>query len=311
MAAPDLLRLIVGAGFLSYAAVSDWRTREVKDELWAVLGAIALALLALQMWSESVDARVALLFVPIAVLLYDPLVGEPFRQEDGGWKLPLRTLAIDLAALAAALYSIATVASEGDPATVRALVLYLTVPVMMLVFRGMYELHMLKGGADAKGMIVIAALVPVYPALPPFPIVVLDPRLQDAMAVLFPFSFVVLLNAALLFLAVPFALLAYNARHGHVKLPHALVGYKVSLDRTPKHAWFMDQIGDGRHVVVYFPRKRQDRKSILQGLRAAGFTEAWVTPQLPFMIPLAIAYVLSFLVGNPLMGLFQSILPSP
>ena len=311
MAAPDLLRLFVGAALLAYAAVSDWRTREVKDELWAVLGAIALALLALQMWSESVDARVALLFVPTAVLLYDPLVGESFRKEDGGWQLPLRTLGIDLVALAAALYAIGAVASEGDPATVRGLALYLTVPVMMLVFRGMYEVHLLKGGADAKAMIVIAALVPVYPALPPFPLVALDPRLQDAMAVLFPFSFVVLLNAALLFLVVPVALLIYNAGRGHVKLPHALVGYKVPLDRTPKHAWFMDRIEGGKHVVVYFPTKRQDREAILQDLRAAGFTEAWVTPQLPFMVPLAIAYAISFLVGNPLMGLLQLILPRP
>jgi len=307
----DLVRLIVGAAFLAFAAVFDWRTREVKDELWAVLGTIALALLALQMASESVDLRVALLFVPTAVLLYDPLVGESFRKEDGGWQLPLRTLAIDLAALFATLYAISAVASEGDPANVRALALYLTVPVMMLVFRGMYELHMLKGGADAKAMIVIAALVPVYPALPPFPLVVLDPRLQDAMAVLFPFSFVVLLNAALLFLVVPVALLIYNARRGNVKLPHAFVGYKVPLDRTPKHAWFMDRIVDGEHVVVYFPTKRQDREAILRDLRAAGFKKAWVTPQLPFMVPLAIAYLLSFLVGNPLMGLLQSILPSP
>ena len=247
MAAPDLLRLFVGAALLAYAAVSDWRTREVKDELWAVLGAIALALLALQMWSESVDARVALLFVPTAVLLYDPLVGESFRKEDGGWQLPLRTLGIELSA----------------------------------------------------------------PAPPPFPLVVLDPRLQDAMAVLFPFSFVVLLNAALLFLVVPVALLIYNAGRGHVKLPHALVGYKVPLDRTPKHAWFMDRIEGGKHVVVYFPTKRQDREAILRDLRTAGFREAWGTPQLPLMVPLAIAYAISFLVGNPLMGLLQLILPRP
>lgn len=309
--AADLVRLIVGAGFLAYAAASDWRTREVKDELWAVLGAIALALLGLQMWSEAVDPRVAALLVPIAVLLYDPLVGQPFRKEDGGWQFPVRTVAVDIAALAVTAYAILSVAAEGNPATTRAFTVYLTVPVMMIVFRGLYEVHLLKGGADAKAMITLAALVPAYPDLPPFPLVVLDPRLRDAMAVLFPFSFVVLLNAALLFLVVPIALLVFNAGRGHLKLPNAVVGYKVPLDRAPKHAWFMDQIEDGEHVVVYIPVKRQDREAIRRDLRAAGFTEAWVTPQLPFMVPLAVAYVVSFLVGNPLMGLLQLILPRP
>ncbi len=311
MAAPDLLRLIVGAGFLAYAAVSDWRTREVKDELWAVLGAIALALLALQMWSESVDARVALLFVPIAVLLYDPLVGEPFRQEDGGWKLPLRTLAIDLAALAAALYSIATVASEEDPATVRALVLYLTVPVMMLVFRGMYEIRLLRGGADTKAMIVIAALVPLYPALPLFPLIVVDARLQDMLAIWFPFSFVVLADAVLTSLVVELGLFLHNVRYRNVKFPHAFIGYKVRLDKVPSHAWFMDLIRDGKHVVEFHPRERQDREAIGRDLRAAGFTEAWVTPALPMLVFIWIGYMLAFIIGNLLMAPLGALLPLP
>jgi hypothetical protein len=73
----------------------------------------------------------------------------------------------------------------------------------------------------------------------------------------------------------------------------------------------MDQIIAGEHVVVYFPKKQQDRRAIMQGLRQAGLKEAWVTPQLPFMVALAIGYVLAFIVGNPLMALLQMTLPLP
>src|SRR2546426_746328 len=89
-------------------------------------------------------------------------------------------------------------------------------------------------------------------------------------------------------------LLRYLTVHGHLEFPVALFGYKVSLDRVPPYVWFMDRIVDGEHVVVYFPAKRQDRAAILRDLRGAGLRDAWVTPQLPFLVPVAIAYVLSF-----------------
>ena len=308
MSALDLVRLVVGAAFLAAAAASDLRERKVKDGLWIVMATLAIALFAVDLWSQGVDPAVGLVLVPAAVLAFDPLVGQSFRTEEG-WQFPVGSIVAYLVALGSAAYALVDL--QADAAGLSTFLRYLTVPVMMLVFRGMYEIHLLKGGADAKAMIVIAAFVPGYPALPPLPMIALDPRLQDALQVLFPFSLLVLLDAALLFVAAPIAFLAYNASRGHAKLPMALVGYKVPLDRVPRHAWFMDQILDGEHVLVFFPTKRQDQREIARGLRGAGLKEAWVTPQIPFMVPLTVGYVLAFLVGNPLMGLLQTAMPRP
>jgi hypothetical protein len=305
----DLARLFIGSGFLAVAAAADWRTREVPDELWLVAGTVALVLFGVDLWAGGVDPAVGLLLVPTAVLLYDPLIGQEFRTEDGRWRFPLGSVAAYVIAIAATGYAFLDL--QGEPVPLAAFYAYLTVPVMMLVFRGMFELHLLKGGADTKAMMAIAVLVPAYPQIPSLPLISLDPRLQGALQILFPFSLLVLMNTALLFVVAPFVFLAYNASRGDLEFPKALVGYKVPLDRVPKYAWYMDQIEDGRHVVVYFPTKRQDRKEIREALRKAGFTRVWATPQLPFMVPLVVGFVLSFVAGNPLMGLFRAAFPRP
>jgi len=302
----DLLRLVAGAAFLGAAAVMDLRTRRVKDALWIAMGTLGLALFVADLWLRGVDPVVGLVLLPTAVLLYDPLLGQGFRTEEG-WRFPPGPIVAYALAIGATGFAIWDL--REDAASFATFLRYLTVPVMMLVYRGMYEAHMFKGGADAKAMIVISALVPQYPSLPPLPLLAVDPRLQGFLGLLFPFSLVVLLDAALLFAVAPIGFLLYNAARGHLEFPMALLGYKVPLDKVPRYVWFMDQVVKGEHVIVYFPAKSQDRKAILAGLRREGLKEAWVTPQLPFMVALSIGYVLAFLVGNPLIALLQAAIP--
>src|SRR2546426_8970979 len=237
------------------------------------MGVVGLALFAFDLWAQGVDPVVGLILVPAAVLMFDPLIGQEFRTEKG-WRFPIGSIAAYAIAVGAAGYALWDL--QADLASRSTFLRYLTVPVMMLVFRGMYEVHLLKGGADAKGMIVLAAFVPQYPEIPSLPLIGLGSNLQGALQLFFPFCLLVLLNAALLFLVAPLAFVAYNAVHGHLEFPVALFGYKVSLDRVPPYVWFMDRIVDGEHVVVYFPAKRQDRAAILRDLRGAGLRDAWV-----------------------------------
>ncbi len=312
MLAVDLARLAIGTVFLGYAAVADWRTRVVRDRVWIGMGTLGLGLFAIDLATAGVEPLTYLVLVPTAVLFYGVYGGKEFFTESGEFQFPPVTVAAYLIALVAAVYPIFAFNQAGDATGLRTYLTYLGSPVMMVVLLAMYQAHLLKGGADAKGLIAVAALVPVYPALgTPFPLVALGARLTDAMAVVFPFSLLVLLNAALLMVFLPLAFLIVNAAHRHVELPEALVGYKVALDKVPPFVWFMDGIEEGKRVVTYFPRKSQDRKAIAQALRDAGLKEAWVTPQLPFIVPVAVSFVFSFLVGNVLMGLLQLGLPAP
>ena len=307
----DTLRLVFGAAVLTYAARSDWRTREVRDRAWILLGSVGLILFGYELVRDAVEAIIALALVPAVVLFYGVFFGEDFVTETG-WRFPPATFAAYGIALVAALYPIVTLSQVGDALGLRSFVVTLTPAVMMLVFRGMYQAHLIKGGADAKAMIAIAALVPMYPSLDPaLPLLTLGPRIQEALTIVFPFAFLVLLNAALLLVIVPIALLLSNAARGDAEIPEAFLGYTVPVDRVPRFVWFMDQVVEGEHVRILFPRKRQDRAAIARDLKVAGVSRVWVTPQLPFLVPLAIAYVVSFVIGNPLLGLMQAALPVP
>ncbi len=53
-----------------------------------------------------------------------------------------------------------------------------------------------------------------------------------------------------------------------------------------------------RIVFEFFPRNRHDSDQVYDDLEAAGRTQVWVTPKTPYMVPLAAAWVVSFLFGD-------------
>ncbi|HYS70937.1 MAG TPA: A24 family peptidase C-terminal domain-containing protein, partial [Thermoplasmata archaeon] len=56
-------------------------------------------------------------------------------------------------------------------------------------------------------------------------------------------------------------------------------------------------------VLVLFPKRRADPAGQVARLRARGIKRVWVTPQIPFMVPLLVGFGLAFVMGNLLVGL--------
>ena len=300
----DAARLVVGASFLAWAARSDLRTRRVPNRVWVAMGSVGLALFAIEIAVEGLPPAMFLAPIPAAALFFAVFYGRAFRDESG-WHVSGSQVAAYVAAAGAAIAGW-TLLSDS-PAEQLQFLAFLSAAAMMLVFRLFYAVRLLRGGADAKALMAIALLVPTYPNLPGLPIVALDPTLEAVTNVAFPFAFLVLLNAALLFVLVPLGLLAYNASRGHGKLPEALFGIQVPVNGVPRFAWLMDRIVDGRHVVYLMPRRGGDREEEIEALRVRGFREVWVTPQLPFVVAIAIGFVVSFVVGNLVLGALQAL----
>ncbi len=300
----DVARLVLGTSFLMTAAVSDLRTREVRNRLWVAMGIVGSALFAVQIASEGHPPAMFLALVPPVALFFTVFYGRELLDEHGGHFAAGHLVAYVAAAASAVVgwFLLADVPG-GQPQFLT----FLSSAAMMLVFRLFYSLRLLRGGADAKALMAVALLVPSYPTIPGVPLVAVDPRLAPALSVVFPFAFLVLLNAALLFVFVPLGLIGYNASRGHAKVPEGLFGIKVPVEAVPKFAWLMDRIVEGRHVVSFMPREGTNRNEDLRALREAGFREVWVTPQVPFIVGIAIGFVLSFLVGNLPIGLLREI----
>jgi preflagellin peptidase FlaK len=302
-------RLAAGTACLLFAAVSDLRTRRVTDRLWIAIGSFGLVLFGIQMslvseagtLSANVPPPEVLALVGCSAILFGAIFfGTPLFGEEGFRLRPVRVLAL-LAAAALFVFPAASYLSSGRTIP-RALVELYPTPAMILVYQGFYMARILHGGADAKGLIALTLLVPMYPDTSPFPILAPNPLVQDLLRVAFPFSLVIYVDAAILFLAVPLVLFLRNVIRGDFGV-QAFLGYRVPIDRIPSKAWLMEKINDrGEHILVLFPKRGGDRSEDLDRLRAAGADRVWVTPQVPFMVPLLGGFWLAFIVGNVLLG---------
>lgn len=290
-------RLAIGAGFLFVAAASDLRTRRVRDPLWITLGTIGLVLLAVELAWRSAPWPLWSPTASGAILFYSVFFGQPLFDEDGFHARPVR---IALLLVAVMLF----VLPVGFEANVTGLPELASMPIMIVIYQVFYRLRVLHGGADAKALIALSLLVPMYPDALPFPLIAMNPFIDPVIRIVFPFSLVIWVDAAIVSLAVPIALLVYNAVRRDVALPQAFLGYRAPLDSLPEQVWLMERITErGDHVLVLFPKRGADMTADVARLRAAGIERAWVQPKTPFMVPLLVGFLLAFFAGNLLVGI--------
>ena len=167
----------------------------------------------------------------------------------------------------------------------------------------------LFGAADAKALVCIAVL---FPAQPGFTILSHHFPLFDAsVPVLFPFALTVLLNAAILALAVPISLFFRNLRGLGLKefmrnAAMCFVAYRVNIDglRSDRfarltHAYEeVDGHLTGRYSLGGIPLN----SDTVQQLKAYHIeekvaSEVWVTPELPFILFITLGFLACCLLG--------------
>lgn len=301
----SLLRLLVGVVFFGLAAYSDVKTRRVKNEVWMILGAIGFLILGTDLLGHSDATWVHfLIFFPAGILFYEvyierePIIDEGFHFVPLGFVL-YGTAAVVIIAQVFLLYQ--------DPDQMDLLLRLLTIPAMIIVAHIFFQTGLLKGGADAKALMSLAVLAPFYPAFLGFPIIEMGSPAGSFMEIVFPFSLVILMNAAILTVFAPLVFLTINARKGNLEFPQCLFGYKAGLTDFPKFAWLMERVRNDRVEISVFPKRRGDKEEEIQRLIAFGRGEAWATPQLPFMVPMLLGLLISFFVGNLILGLVLAI----
>lgn len=303
-----MVRLVVGAGFLAVAAASDVRTRRVRDPLWIALGSIGLVLISVELANASAGPEMFGLVGATAILFYAIFYGAPVLDEDGAHLRPFRILVLGVGALLVLVSAWWVFGLGNGDATAYARLL--TMPAMVLVFQGFYQVGLLRGGADAKGLIALTLLVPVYPSAAPFPLLQAPPAVTSTMDLYFPFSLVVLVDALILALVVPVGYVLVNLARGDLGAP-MWRGTRAPIDRLPRHAWLMERVDPhGERYVVLFPSHEKDEAEELAKLRAAGATRVWVERKVPLLLPIFLGFLLAFFVGNLLVGFLTAILPS-
>lgn len=287
------IRLAAAVSVFAYASILDIRTRKVANRFWMMLSGLGIILLITQLLIDEQPLEYALVVAPILLILADIFL--ELKVEDSTARY------VTILEYASAIVITIFLALEygSDPYFQH----LLGVPVMMLFVVVMYMMDAIRGGADAKALISISILFPFYPAISSLPLV----RAETVDAeILFPFSFVVLVTAAIIVALAPLGFLVTNAVKRDFRFPQLLLGYKVDAGAVGgKHVWLMERVTEGRHVFYTRPKRDENLAGELQALKAAGHVRVWVTPKIPFIVPILLGLLICAILGNPLLYLFN------
>ena len=180
----------------------------------------------------------------------------------------------------------------------------------VIVFVSVYILFQLGafGGGDAKGLIVLSILFPVYP------IFQLSGETYPLLGrpLIGLFTFTVLENALLLTILVPLGMLCYNLLHFSpemLKKPlYMFIGYRteVSSLKNKEHLALLEkfEIDERGSVKKKLVRTGLDfdanQKPELEEYVKKGLigNEIWVTPGLPFMLSITGGFITAVVFGD-------------
>lgn len=170
---------------------------------------------------------------------------------------------------------------------------------------GFWYVGLIAGGADAKAIMALAVLLPFPLALAPG-----VPAWESPL----PGAVAVLANSLLAALLVPIVTFVANVARGDFALPFSLLGYRkpvASLDAG--HAWPMEWVDDEGNLkrALFASRRSLDLEEQKERLAAKGVAKVWVTPKVPFMIPLLAGLVLAFTAGDVLFAAVGALLGPP
>ena len=75
-----------------------------------------------------------------------------------------------------------------------------------------------------------------------------------------------------------------------------------------KFVWPLEKIVDGKRKLVIMPEDF-DTSEHIRELEKQGLKRIWVTPKIPFMVPLLIGFIVAYFYGDILFSLISSIIP--
>lgn len=289
MEALDLIRITVSFFILAIASISDWKTRTVSDSYWIFLGSTALIALFCEILMSGLDILYSIYLIPLAVIFYDLFWERRGIFEDGINVVPLFLYILSLLIV---IYLLIEFWYDSFMWHLMTVVLMFGIIILF------YQLDIIKGGADAKALLALSIMFPMYPTVHTLPIIEIPNQINE---IIFPFSLLILFNAALLTISVPISLFIYNLAKGDRKFPVMFFGYKEKVENVRfKFVWPLEFIEENKRRLSLFPKASDSSEFDVEAFRRMGVEKIWVTPKIPFLIPITVSLVVSSVIGNPI-----------
>ena len=249
------------------ASVSDVRTREVSDVHWMALAILAVVL------SVGTDLFAAFLriFAIILVSLY------LFSEKVVGPR------ALSVMILAYLMFFEAYLES-GDQSV---LVTMASITIILVL----YHARIIRGGADAKALAVLSMAFPAYPELN---YVLWSPEYPEALV----FNPVFSTMAVALVVSCAMPIMIMIGKRGREPGFNSFV---MSLEEArSSFVWPVQDYVEGKLVTARIP---EESEAVYDRLEANGIEKVRVTPMIPFILPIAIGFTTTMVLGSPLFAL--------
>lgn len=295
------LRAVVLLGGLGFAAYQDWKVREVGDGLWQGMGVIGVVVGFVEFWGDPL-ALVLWLLVSFWVLEHlfpwDVPVERLSERLPGSIELGVYIGVLAVVVACAIAYGIG---GSGVPIEI------IAVAGAVLLARGLFEVGVLYGGADAKALMVAGLLLPIDAT------VLWSPAGAVVLLGYYPFAVTVLIDAALFAVAVPIAIAIRNLSAHEFTFPRGFTGYTIPVAELPDHyVWIKDPTFSGFvSDDEPEPQTTEEDKALRQRqaseLEKRGVKRVWVTPQLPFVIWILAGAVAALVAGNLVFDLLTTL----
>ena len=260
------------------ASYFDWRYREVPDIHWWVLGISGIVLTAVSI-SGGIDFKAAMMLMgSVMILLYILL------------DVDIPPIASMIYCASMALLFIYPVVTGFDDPVIRRL---LVIPICFVFFYVLFIIGVLRGGADAKCLMTLAMVFQLYPRMGDLPLIA-TPSLEIQMVISFPIA--VLFHASLFSFAWLFWTIfrKIHRREDPVEM-YTLSWYKMSIDEARRsHVWPKQDVVNGMVVNV----NGVADEGALDRLESIGAKDVWVTPIIPFMVPMTAAIFFVLFAGS-------------
>lgn len=295
----DSLRFVLGVSMLGYGAWTDHKTRRVPNQTWLISGTIASVFLAYEFTTEEYSLHIWALLVATIVLFYNAFVDEYVLDNNQMmlWR------AVQVLGILCAAYFLFSVESEELSAQDYKLVDVVSISILILLMYVWFYLGPTIGGADVKAIMALGLVTPFTLSFSGDTFTAFETRG-------FPYPFVVFMNSLLLYLLIPLYLAVYNVIKGNLEKPYFQIFFgtkmKINLARE-SFVWPMQQIIGGKVVMVAFVKNKDDSDTQWDKLEESGVDNPWITFKIPYIIPLALAFVLSAIFGD----LFSHYLVAP
>ena len=275
---------IITMAILIYASIRDWKEREVPNTPWIILSIIGLVMfVSYSIYLTGFRWEYIMLAAGTAMIIVDL-----FIDKENNF----------IFYLVMAVLFIVPLFNNLSEEIFRA---WASIPLCYIIFVVFFIFTIVRGAADAKCLIALSIMFPLYPFFFGLPLIDI-PDSMISQIFIFPIS--VLFIAA--FLTIPVILYHAIKNYKDEGLTRRLfLGYRMDISKAENaYVWPIEDIVDGKLENIKIPED-EDMGNIYARLKEAGQEKIRVTPMMPFVIFITMATAFILLIGNPIFLIYS------